>query len=205
VRQTTVDWPEKMNEQSLFPRDVFGNKLEGLDRLRMQDEVWMTLVRGNTGLWQIEIDGYEAGDVEAAREHLDTLIKQVHADFSGVQDAHNIILDEREGIDVELQQDDEWWPFHADTVVPRLLPSGIMNEPGSFRQEGLDPNHISSIRQAIQSALDNVRGRKGVYDFAVRLGSLALSSRKVKLEKTFKKETFLRAIQGPIDLEVKKW
>jgi hypothetical protein len=194
-----------MSEQSIFPREVFGGKLEGLDKLRMQDEVWMNLVRSDTGLWQIEIIGYEAGDVEAAREHLETLVKQAHADHSGVQVAHNIIIDDREGIDVELQQDGEWWPFHADTVVPRLLTSGIMNEPGSFRQEGLDSGQISGIRQALQSALDNVRGRKGAYDFAVRLGSLALSSTKLKMEKTVKKETFLKAIQGPIDLEVKKW
>jgi hypothetical protein len=197
-----------MNIQSLSPRDVFGNKLERLDALRMQDEVWITLLRSNAGQWQIEIAGYEVADVEAAREHLDTMIVQVGADVSGIQDAHTIILDEREGIEVELQQDEEWWPNHTDRVVPRLLASGMMDEPGCFRQEGLHVTQLCNLRAAIKQALDNVRGKKGVYDFAVRLGSLALNSQKVsddRVGETFKKETFLKEVHGSIGLDVKKW
>jgi hypothetical protein len=208
TNKTVVDWPNVLSDQSISPRDVFGNKLERLDALRTQDEVWINPLRSNVSQWQIKIVGYEISDVEVAREHLDTMIAQVCADVSGVQDAHTIILDEREGIEVELQQDEEWWPNHTDRVVPRLLASGMMDVSGSFRQEGLHRTQLSGVRTAIKHALNKVRGRKGVYDFVVRLGCLALNSQKVsddRIGETFKKDTFMKEIHGSIGLDVKKW
>jgi hypothetical protein len=187
---------------------VFGGKLERLDTLRVQDRVWVTLLQNDAGKWQIEIAGHELMDVATAREHFQTLLDQVVVDASGIQHAYNVILDEREGIQVELQQDEEWWPNHVDKVVPRLLPHQMMDESGSFRQDGVQEAHLLGIEAALKRGLDNVRHKKGAYDFVVRLGCLALDSKHVSVEKvgqTFTKDTFLKDINGPIGLDVKKW
>jgi hypothetical protein len=203
-----VDWPDVLDNDSTSPRDVFGNKLERLDTLRMQDNVWMTLAQNDIGKWQIKISGYAIFHVEAARDHLNTLLEQVYADTSSVEHACNLILDEREGIYVELQQHETWWPNHDSRVVPRLLSSTMMDDPGSFRDDGLPTTQLASIQTAIKLALDKVRGRKGVYDFSVRLGSLAFSSKHMsedKIGQRFKKEAFLKDINGHIEMDVKKW
>ncbi|KAH3960469.1 hypothetical protein HBI25_223150 [Parastagonospora nodorum] len=203
-----VDWPTILSDELLTPRDVFGGKLERLDKLRMQDKVWLTLQQNDIGTWQIEIAGHEDAEVAVAKEHLHTLLDQVRTDASGIQNAYNIVLDEREGIDVELQQDDSWWPNHNDRVVPRLLPSPMMDKPGNFRQEFLAEKHLAGIQNAVKQGLDSVRHKKGSYDFAIRLGCLALSSKHVNDERigeTFTKDTFLKDINGRIALDVKKW
>lgn len=187
---------------------MFGGKLEKLDSLRVQDKVWLTLSQNKAGRWQIKIAGHDVEEAEIAREHFQTLLDQVRADASGIQQTCNVILDEREGINVELQQDEEWWPNHTNRIVPRLLPHHMMNEPGSFRQEGVQEEHLSNIQTALKRGLDSVRHKKGAYEFVVRLGSLALSSKHVSDEKvgqTFAKETFLKDINGQIGLDVKKW
>jgi hypothetical protein len=206
-----IDWPTFLSDEQLSPRDVWGGKLEHLDQLRMQDNVWITLLSHKSSedkKWQIEIAGHDENDVLTASEHLVTLFAQVHADASAIQHAHNIILDEREGIMVQLQRDEDWWPNHADRVVPRLLSDEIMDEPGSFRQEGVHSTQIGDTRTAIESALERIRSRKGAYDFAVRLGCITLSSRHVsndKIGQRFTKKAFLKDINGPVDLDVKKW
>jgi hypothetical protein len=208
LSQIIVDWPTALSEEHLSPRDVWGNKLEHLDRLRLQDNVWITLQSNGNKKWQTEIAGHDIANVEAAKEHFDALLDQVRVNFCGVQHAHNVILDEREGMLVKLQRDEEWWPSHVDRVVPHLLPSKIMEEPGRFREKRIDSTKLSDIYASIESALDRIRSKKGVYDFAVRLGSIALRSRHVsedKIGQTFRKETFLKDVNGPIELEVKKW
>jgi hypothetical protein len=175
----------------------------------MQDKVYITLLpASHDGQWQLQVLGYDTIDVDIAKEHLGTMIDTVRKDESGVQDTLNIILDEREGIDVALQKDEKWWPNHLDYIVPRLLPSAIMDVPGRFRQEGLHFTQLLSLQRCLKSALDNVRHRKGAYDFVVCLGCLALNSRHVsddKVGKTFPKDTFLKQINGSVGLDVKKW
>jgi hypothetical protein len=174
----------------------------------MQDKVWITLLPSNAGQWQIEIAGCDAIDIEAAKEHLNTMVSKVRADASGLQHAHNIILDERKGMEVELQQNEVWWPNHTDRVVPRLLPHKMMHdEPGTFRQ-GVHFTQLAGTRNALKLALDNIRHRKGTYDFVVRLGSLALSSKHVSVDKVgqaFRREIFLKEINASIDVDVKRW
>jgi hypothetical protein len=187
---------------------VFGGKLERLDTLRVQDRVWVTLLQNDAGKWQIEIAGHELMDVATAREHFQILLDQVVIDASGIKHAYNVILDEREGIQVEIQQDEGWWPNHVDKVVPRLLPHQMMDESGSFRQDGVQETHLLGIEAALKRGLDNVRHKKGVYDFVVRLGCVAMDSKHVSVEKigqTFTKDTFLKDINGPIGMDVKKW
>lgn len=175
----------------------------------MQDEVFinpdLTIL---DGCWQLEIIGYDIADVDTAKDHLNTMIEKLRVDVFGVQHMLNMILDQREGMAVELQQDEAWWPNHADPVVPRLLPSPMMDEPGSFRQDGVDPTQLSLLRESIKLALDNIRHRKGAYDFVVRLGCVALSSKQVKgdeLGKTFPTDKFLKQVNDSVEVEVKKW
>ncbi|KAF2833240.1 hypothetical protein CC86DRAFT_415001 [Ophiobolus disseminans] len=207
-----VDWPEDIKNTSqefVSPREVFGNKLERLDELRMQDKVYITLQQSNhDGHWYLEILGHDVVDVELAREHLTTMIQTVRADAAGVQDAHNTILDEREGMEVELQQCEPWWPNQADYVVPQLLSHAMMDKPGSFRQEGLHFKQHLSLQRSIKAALDDVRRRKGAYDFVVRLGCLALSSKTVSkgiIGRTVSKDSFSKQIHESVQLDVKKW
>lgn len=209
--QDVVLWPEDLSAQPLTPRDVFGNKLERLDTLRMQDKVWIILQQPTRDdHWRFEIWGYDGIEVEAAKEHLGTLIEAVRRDTSGTQDALNIIVDAEEGIIVKLQQHEDWWPNAADKVVPRLLSHQLMRRPGTFRQEGLSFTQMSNLQESIKLALDNVRHKKGMYDFVVRLGSLVLKTSKHvgadSIGQMYAKEVFQKQIKnGPVELDVKKW
>lgn len=251
---------------------MFGSKAEVLDRLRVQDEVFITLIetkvdksnpkkkvnddktKASTGemkqihnskvkhqgstnrnldhgkvdqecqsdsdeklvedeeiahnLWHFSIVGYTSQHLQNAQMHLQTMIDKVRLDMLEQETTLNLILDAREGIDVRLQHCEDWWPNKFDQVVPRLAPSGIMNNPGSFRQERMHHTHLSSIRRSLALALEKIRHRKGYYDFVVRLGSLVLSSKHVpasKVGETFTKDKFNKQINLNIDLHVKKW
>lgn len=136
------------------------------------------------------------------------MIERVRADAFGLQYALNMILDEGEGIEVVLEQAEYWWPNRNDRIVPRLRPSPMTDEPGSFRREGLHSTQLAKIQHEFQKSLEAIRCKKGSYDFAVRLGCLALGSQKVpddQIGKTFQKGEFLRATNSRVDLVVKKW
>lgn len=206
---TVLDWPPMFSTDNLYPRDVFGNKLEGLDKLRMQDEVWLILGQVDSK-WQITIAGHGQSHVELAKKHLEAHLDQVRAEVSGMSYACNVILDQDEGDHVELQQNEGWWPNHADRVVPRLLPSpsALVDKPGTFRHRELMPVHLSLVQTAVKLALDKVRGRKGSYDFVVRLGFIALKATHVgqdKIGKTFLKRVFVTDIERKVELDIKKW
>jgi hypothetical protein len=174
----------------------------------VQDEVFITLIPNSNGPWQIELVAFEVVNVEAAEEHIGTMIERVRMEATSLRHTLNMILDEREGINVELQQDEPWWPNHFDRIVPRLLSSPLMNDPGSFRQEGLHTTQLSLIQHHIKLALESIRHRKGSYDFVVRLGCLALSSKHVRDNRAgelFAKDKFFKEINTSVDLNVKKW
>jgi hypothetical protein len=79
---------------------------------------------------------------------------------------------------------------------------------GSYRGEIMHFTQLSKIQRSFQLALEAVRHKKGSYDMAIRLGCLALNSRHIKEDKIgqkFPKEIFLKSINGPIGLEIKKW
>ncbi|KAI4625255.1 uncharacterized protein J4E87_005101 [Alternaria ethzedia] len=146
--------------------------------------------------------------IEAAEAHLMTMIDKVKADAMGLQHVINMILDEKEGLEVVLEEADAWWPNLQDRVVPRLLSSGMMETSGSFRNEIMHFTQLSKIQHSIQLALEAVRHTKGAYDMAIRLGCLALSSRHIKEDKIgqkFGKDIFLKSINGPVTVEIKKW
>jgi hypothetical protein len=49
--------------------------------------------------------------IEAAEAHLTTMIDKVKADAMGLHHELNMILDEQEGLEVELEEADAWWPI----------------------------------------------------------------------------------------------
>lgn len=84
----------------------------------------------------------------------------------------------------------------------------MMETSGSFRNEIMHFTQLSKIQHSIQLALEAVRHTKGAYDMAIRLGCLALSSRHIKEDKIgqkFGKDIFLKSINGPVTVEIKKW
>jgi hypothetical protein len=83
-----------------------------------------------------------------------------------------------------------------------------MESPGSFRDDIMHFTQLSKIQRSVQLALDAVRHKKGAYDMTIRLGCLALNARHIKendMGKKYKKEIFLKSIDGSVTLEVKKW
>lgn len=175
-----------------------------MDDIRKRDRVFITQLPDH----QIEILGYDINNVDRAEAHYKTMIARIMTEKCSLQQATHMILDVREGIDVALERAEEWWPACADVVVPRLLPSPMMDPPGSFREDGLHDTQLVEIRDPIKRALEVVRHKKGSYDFAVRLGCIALDSRKIAEERIGKhvsKDKFLRDIKDAVDLMPKKW
>ena len=94
--------------------------------------VYITLLPNHA----VEILGFGDDSVEAAESHYITLVNSARAK-SNVSRVANMILDEREGIDVVFLQAHDWWPNLDDMVVPQLVPSPMMFQPGSFRDDDL--------------------------------------------------------------------
>jgi hypothetical protein len=202
-----VPWPEALVNEGIPPRDVFGNKLEALDAIRTQNKVFIALLPTISEIWQIKIAAYELNNIEAAGTHLRTMIDKVKAESMGLQYSLNIILNDQKGMDVCLEEAEDWWPNHHDRNLPRSLPSGMMEEPGSFRGEILHFTQLSKIQRSFQLALEAVRHKKGAYDLAIRLGCLAMSSKHMtddEIDNVYKKEVFQKSIDGKVGLDVKK-
>jgi len=84
----------------------------------------------------------------------------------------------------------------------------MMDTPGEFRHEGMYFSDLSKIQDTIKLALETVRHKKGAYDFVIRLGCLALNSKKLSSNATetkFRKEQFLKDVNDRVDLDVMKW
>lgn len=198
-----VQWPKDLLIQELTPRAVFGNELQGLNEIRKQDMVYITALPNHA----VEILGFDDDSVEAAGSHYRTLVNSVRAK-SSLNRGANIILDEQEGIDVVFIQADDWWPNLDDVVVPQLVPSAMMDQPGTFRDDGLSDQQVEEIQNSIKRYAEAVSFTKGAYDFAVRLGAVALDSKKIDkthIGKKRGKEKFIRSINGQVDLKPKKW
>lgn len=202
--QIVVKWPEDLLNHELIPRTVFGNELQGLNDIRKQDKVFIVSLPDHA----VEVMGFDALNVESAEGHYRTLLDKVKAEKCSFNQALNMILDEREGIDVLLLEAESWWPNLTDMVVPRLLPSAMMDQPGRFCDDGLFDQQLLKIQSAIKQSLEAVSYRKGFYDFVVRLGCVALDSKKLgkdHIGKKHGKEKFTKSINGKVDLKPKKW
>lgn len=167
-----VDWPNDLINASVYPKDVFGVDLSQLDPIRTGDEVFIVPIHGTHNF---EILGFEARHIEIAEQHCINMIQKVQMNQFGSTHPTHIILDDTEGIDVQLEAAEDWWPNRTThRIVPRMLPSPIMNEPGSFRIDGLHFTQLSIIQHNIQLALEAIRYDKAHYEFCVRYGCLAL-------------------------------
>ncbi|KAJ4296553.1 hypothetical protein N0V90_006598 [Kalmusia sp. IMI 367209] len=202
----TVEWPEDLREQTppVMPKDVFGVRLEALDPIRMDDEVFIQLV----GLSKFEIRGATMTHVDLAEQHLLTAIEKSRIKLFNPTYQLCMMLDEREGIEVLFEKADTWWPNSTShCIAPRLLPCGIMDEPGEFRQDILHPKHQGIIQRDFRRALDTIRYEKGYYDLSIRFGCLALRMPNPNklLGTKHKKEEFLRTINSLTECVVKDW
>jgi len=160
------------------------------------------------GNWQIEILGTEADKITVAKAQLQTVIEKVQTDATGLQHTLNIILDDREGIRVIVEEAELWWPNRNDRLVPRLLSHPMMDMPGGFRQDALHFTQLEAIQHSFEASLEAIRSRRGSYDMAIRLGCLALSSKKatdIAPGTIIDKEGFMKDIEGMFQLEVKRW
>ncbi|PSN72821.1 hypothetical protein BS50DRAFT_169458 [Corynespora cassiicola Philippines] len=211
--KVTVPWSEKLANCTppITPRDVFGNKLELLDPIRLSDEVYIVLSRTRDGGWPVEIMGYDMTRVEMAKQHYDNMVEKAANKHNNLMVPSNIVLDSREGDTVVLHEADEWWPDKS-RFTPRLE-TLLMNDPGSFRQDPVHFTQFDNLHQVIRKALDMIRYEKSTYDFSVRFGCITLSEgRDLKpfgTENpgiTWSTQNFIAALdKGKINCEVKKW
>ncbi|EFQ89709.1 hypothetical protein CFE70_002210 [Pyrenophora teres f. teres 0-1] len=208
LSRATISWPEALLDQEINPRDIFKNKLEALDVIRTNNDVYIILSPGPGQAWQIEILGEDMDKVITAEAQVQTVIEKIQTDAAGFQHTVNIILDDREGITVILEEAELWWPNRNDRLVPRLLSHPLMDVPGAFRQDFLHYTQLKKIQSSFKASLEAVRYRKGSYDMAIRLGCLALSSKRaaeIPPGTTVEKEDFQKGIEGIFQLEVKRW
>jgi hypothetical protein len=167
-----VDWPEDLTKANVHPKDVFGTNLSQLDKIRTEDEVFIIPVPRTQ---KFEILGLEARHVETAQQHYINMVQKAQMKQFGATHPIHIILDETEGIDIQLEAAEDWWPNRkTHRIVPRLIPSPMMNEPGSFRADGLHCTQLSVIQHNIQLALEAIRYEKAHFEFCIRFGCLAL-------------------------------
>ncbi|KAF2691292.1 hypothetical protein K458DRAFT_287346 [Lentithecium fluviatile CBS 122367] len=206
---TVVSWPEDLRDYDppQTPRVVFGPKLERLDFIRIEHEVFITPY-SDAPFWEIRIQGFSMEHVDSAEDHYQSMIQKIRTKLFGPSRALNIILDETEGIEVYLDEVPKWWPNRIDKIAPRLEWHPMMNEAGDFRKERMHPAQLSVIQHAIQLALEAIKYKKGYYDFNIRFGCLVLSSAKMpdsEIGKTYSKAAFLASIDSRVDCYAKKW
>ncbi|KAA8625044.1 hypothetical protein TUN199_02461 [Pyrenophora tritici-repentis] len=211
LSKVTIPWPVALLDQEINPRDIFKNKLEALDAIRTNNDVYIILSPGPGKVWEIEILGEDIDKVVTAEAQVQTVIEKIQTDAAGFQHTFNIILDDREGLTIILEEAEPWWPKRHDRLVPRvprLLPHPLMDIPGAFRQDFLHYTQLEKLQSSFKASLEAVRYRKGSYDMAIRLGCLALSSKRaagITPGTTVEKENFQRGIEGIFQLEVKRW
>lgn len=210
--QVVVPWPQEFlqfEDNVVTPRDVFGNKLEALDSIRVDDEVFIGLLPARNPPWQVEISGFHDDNVESGRRHYLNLVHKARLkNFLGSHTL-NIILDGSEGNTIILQSPPGWWPNRSH-IVPHLEHSSDLmgDPPGSFRNETLHPDQLARIQHRVERALETTRFHRGSYDLSIRLGALALKGLKAEeIGKRYPVPSFQRSIDsgGVVECQVNKW
>jgi hypothetical protein len=203
-----VKWPENLSQRRVSPEKVFSDDLHLLNPIRTEDEVFIIRIGQQEGF---EILGSDEIRVGTAEQHLLNMLQKAQVKYGAIKTVH-IILDEREGIEVEMGKAEDWWPIpHAaeSWIVPRLLPSPAMNLTGSFRMDGLHFTQLSVIQQAVHLALDAIRFDNSHFDFNIRFGCLGIPRRRFMknepIGNIYSKENFLNLVTHTVDCEAKKW
>ncbi|KAF2706849.1 hypothetical protein K504DRAFT_385688 [Pleomassaria siparia CBS 279.74] len=212
VFQVEVEWPQELLDGDLLitPRDAFGNKLERLDSIRTDCEVYITLLTNHPGYpkWQVEISGYDAEHILAGEEHYRNVVQKICTQKFRGDDKANITLDQNEGNIVVLEPAATWWPRKALKIVPRLLPAPMSDDPGTFRRTELHWSQFQMIEDHIRQSLEDVRYERGSYDFTIRYGCIALSkseNAEIKVGEQYAMEQFRMGINGKIGCHIAKW
>ncbi|KAH7130642.1 hypothetical protein B0J11DRAFT_602983 [Dendryphion nanum] len=214
--QAIVPWRPELSQRQITPRDVFRNKLEGLDHIRFLDEVFINILPQHPeGPNTVSIRGYGEKNVRDAERHYENLMKKVCLQKAFGATAVNIVLDGAEGENVILEAVPRWWPLiQANTACPhlKLRPSGDLTKfdlgsfPGSFRDEGLGPGQLRIIQQAIEAYFETVRYERGSFNFTVRYGCLnLLQVPEDKLGKSWTLNEFRRHIDNNKHCLTRKW
>jgi hypothetical protein len=207
--QVEVAWPQELlDADSVTPRDVFGNKLESLDSIRTDCKVFITLLPNRQDLppWSVEISGFHMDDVQTGEQYYRNVLQKVITQKFLGHEKVNMILDENEGIEVLIEQAEDWWPRKAFMMKPRLLPTPMSDESGTFRSQGLHFTQLATAQHHIQRSLEAIRYEKGAYDFAIRYGCLALSNFPVdEIGKKYSLTSFTKGINTTIGCHVMKW
>ncbi|KAF2272100.1 uncharacterized protein EI97DRAFT_485524 [Westerdykella ornata] len=206
--KVTVPWPEKLLKASntITPRDAFGNKLENLDVIRQSDEVFITLLPQGNPPWQVEIQGFAEANVQAAKEHYLNLVAKIEKKEFSQSETTNLILDEEEGTQVVFQPPPTWWPASSG-IVPRLVTS-LMDDAGEFRNRPLHAVRLTQVEDELLEALGSIRYEPGSYDFAIRLGCMALRggwNQDRVLRYGVALADLKRFMEGTVSCQTRKW
>jgi hypothetical protein len=209
ISQVEVAWPhELLDADGVTPREVFGNKLESLDSIRTDCEVFITLLPNRQGLplWSVEITGFHMDDVQTGEQYYRNVLQKVITQKFLGHEKVNMVLDGNEGIDVLIEQAEDWWPRKAFNITPRLLSTPMTDEPGTFRSQGLHYTQLATIQHHIQRSLEAIRFERGSYDFAIRYGCLGLSNFPVDdIGKKYSVIRFANGINTKVGCHVMKW
>jgi hypothetical protein len=75
----------------------------------MRDEIFLSFEKGTK--LQIRIEAFNIENVRNGKEHLINLIRDMETRTLHFQDKVNLILDNSEGLDVIIEEADQWWPY----------------------------------------------------------------------------------------------
>lgn len=208
---TVVEWPEDLaeNQPKILPKDVFGLKLEALDGIRLDEEVYIT--NSTSKAWAVIIAGYTEAGVEVAAVRYRQLIEKICNQTFNVLVHLNLLLDESEGSEVVLQEAPGWWPHRHHRIVPRLINDSLLGVAGEYRDGApLHDTQLVVFQESVKLFLESIRFEKDYYDFGIRYGSFVLhSSKRMKPEKeigkTYPKNLFFKDISRENECETKRW
>jgi len=172
VSQVTMNWPEDLIGAEVFPKEKLGPKLQMLDPIRMEHEVYIW----PAGTQEFIIGGQDIENVHRAKERCRNLIDKICIEtFKAPNDAC-FILDRDRGDVVVLEKAEGWWPYRYFLwITPRLLPDPSQDVRSRSQNDNyLHPTQLSFIQTVLINALDKVGYEQGNYDLSIYLGCVAL-------------------------------
>ncbi|PVI02040.1 hypothetical protein DM02DRAFT_590162 [Periconia macrospinosa] len=205
-----IEWPEELldNEPNILPKDVFGLKLEGLDEIRLGEEVYISNCK--TRKWAIQVQGHNRSNVQAAVDRIRKLIQKICYQISHFMENLVLVLDEDEGNEVLLEEAPGWWPFRNHTIVPRLIHDPSIENPGIFRRTVPYSSTVASVQNALKRFLELIKCEKGYYNLSIRYGVFVLQSSSTmkpesEIGKTYPFTSFTKHVETTNGCEVKRW
>ncbi|CAI6238966.1 unnamed protein product [Periconia digitata] len=201
-----VEWPSDLreNDPPILPKDVFGTKLEGLDDIRLDEEVWITPCK--QPLWAVQFQSFSEAHVVAAMERYTRLILKIQNQSYGNLESLNLVLDAHEGGQVFLHEAPGWSPDRLNTITPRIIKDALLAEPETID----DSDDITRIQKALRISLDAIIYDRAHYDFSIRHGLFVLRSSnkmnpKIEIGKTYSTEQCIKFLKETEACDTKRW